>query len=129
MRTVTRCALLAALLIPALARPASAQVIETREGDSNPMVAVFKSTLYGGGAGTLLGLAIAVADDGDSSEPVRWGFVVGTFFGFAYGIYHVSTRPEPHALLEHGAQGWAMAAPDIAADGRGARVRLLSFRL
>jgi len=128
MTHVMRCALLAALLSVPLARPAAAQVIETRQGDSNPMVSVFKSTIYGGGAGTLLGLAIAVADDGDNAEPVRWGFVVGTFFGFGYGIYHVSTRPEPQALLEHGAHGWAMAPPDLAPDGKGARVRLFAFR-
>jgi len=130
MRTLIRCVPLAALLLAALAQPATAQVIETRQGDSNPMVSVFKSTLYGAGAGTLLGLAIAVADEStDNSDAVRWGFVAGTFFGFAYGIYHVSTRPEPHALLEHGEHGWALTPPDIAPDGSGARVRLLALRL
>jgi hypothetical protein len=129
MRTLIRCALLAALLLPAGARPASAQIIETRQGDSNPMVSVFKSTIYGAGAGTLLGLAVAVADEDDDSDPVRWGFVAGTFFGFAYGIYHVSTRPEPHALLERGAEGWALAPPDVAPDAKGVRVRLLALRL
>lgn len=137
MRTIIPRALLAAslaaaLLPAALPRPAAAQIVETREGDANPMVAVFKSTLYGGAAGALLGLAVAVADDDENSEPIRWGFVAGTFFGFAYGIYHVSTRPEPRALLEHGPQGWAMAAPavapEIAAGGGGARVRLLAVR-
>jgi hypothetical protein len=127
-RALLAASLAAALLSAALPGPAAAQVIETREGDSNPMVAVFKSTIYGAGAGTLLGLAVAVADDDDDSEPIRWGFVAGTFFGFAYGIYHVSTRPEPRALLEHDARGWAMAPPAVAPDGRGARVRLFALR-
>lgn len=124
---------LAALLAAPFAGPASAQIVETRSDDANPMVSVFKSTLYGGGAGTLLGLAIAVADnddDGNNGDAIRWGFVAGTFFGFAYGIYHVSTRPQPRALLQGGpGRAWALAPPDIRiSPRRGASVSLLAYR-
>lgn len=120
---------LLALVAPPLARPAPAQVVETREDDANPMVSVFKSTVYGSAAGTLLGLAFAVADEGgDNGDAVRWGFVTGTFFGFAYGIYHVSTRPRAGAFLEGGAGGWNVAPPDLHVTRSGAGVRLLTYR-
>lgn len=129
MLTLPRAAAaLAALLF--LAAGAPAQIVEHREGDANPMAAVFKSTIYGGGAGALLGLAISLVDEDDDGEPVKWGFVAGTFFGFGYGLYHVSTRPEPGALLERRGGEWALASPTLEPDPRGAgvRVRLASFR-
>jgi hypothetical protein len=90
-------------------------VIETREGSSNPMVEVFKSTCYGSLAGLLLGSALALAtDDNDNDEEyVRWGFVGGTFFGFGYGIYHVASRPGPgQAMLQDDGAGWRSHFPD-----------------
>jgi hypothetical protein len=103
-------AILAAFL---LAGNAGAQVVETRQGDANPMVSVFKSTIYGGLAGLIVGLAIEVAEDDDDSDAIRWGFVGGTFVGLGYGIYHVSSRPEPgRALLERGDDGWEWGLPE-----------------
>jgi molecular chaperone DnaJ len=97
-----------------LSTVASAQIIETRQGDANPMVSVFKSTLYGAGAGTLLGLAVELVDEDSNGEAAKGGFVAGTFFGFAYGLYHVATRPEPgSALLEGRDGGLALAMPRI----------------
>ena len=110
---------------------APAQIVEHREGDANPMAAVFKSTIYGGGAGLLLGLALTLVDeDDDDGEPVKWGFVAGTFFGFGYGLYHVATRPEPTGLLERRDGEWVMALPDVVPGVRepGARVHLATFR-
>jgi hypothetical protein len=96
-----------------MARPASAQIFETRDSSANPMVEVFKSTIYGGLAGLVLGSALALAlPHDDNADTVRWSFVGGTFFGFGYGIYDVSTRPQPHAALEHGPRGWALALPE-----------------
>lgn len=94
------------------ARPAAAQIIETRDSSANPMVEVFKSTIYGGLAGLMLGGALAWAlESDDNADTVRWSFVGGTFLGFGYGIYHVSKRPQPRAALEHGPDGWALALP------------------
>ncbi|MGQ0721959.1 MAG: hypothetical protein ACT4PE_10355 [Candidatus Eiseniibacteriota bacterium] len=121
-------AVLAAVLLCAAEAPA--QIVEHREGDANPMAAVFKSTMYGGGAGALLGLAVSLVDEGDDGEPVKWGFVAGTFFGFGYGLYHVSTRPSPRAFLERGPGEWVLAFPGVEPDPHhpGARVRLATFR-
>jgi hypothetical protein len=105
-------AALLALLLVALVAPAGAQIVETRQGDANPMVSVFKSTIYGGLAGLVLGGAIELIDEDDDSDALRWGFVSGVFVGFGYGIYHIATRAEPHALLEGGSEGWALALPE-----------------
>lgn len=132
MRCVIRraaCAAVLVLLPLPFARPASAQVVETRQDDANPMVSVFKSTVYGAAAGTLLGLAVAVADKGnDNADAVRWGFVSGTFFGFAYGIYHVSTRPRAGALIEGGAGQWGLAPPELQLGRGRADVSLIAYR-
>ena len=106
------------MLFAVVGTPAGAQVTETRESSANPMVEVFKSTAYGGLAGLLLGTAIVLAvDDEDGGEVVRWGFVGGTFFGFGYGVYHVSTRPQPQgALLDRRRGEWALAMPALSVD-------------
>jgi hypothetical protein len=107
-----------------LSSVASAQIVETRQGDANPMVSVFKSTLYGAGAGTLLGLAVELIDDDSDGEATKWGFVSGTFFGFIYGFYHVATRPEPgSALLEIREGEIALAMPHLDARIRGEAAR------
>lgn len=94
------------------AGPAGAQIVEQRSGDANPMVSVFKSTVYGGLAGLTLGLAVELVDDDSDGDAVKWGFVSGTFFGFGYGVYHVATRPGPgSAMLEGGPSGWQVSAP------------------
>lgn len=112
-----RAAVAASLILLAgalTAPPSAAQIIETREGSSNPMVEVFKSTIYGGLAGLVLGSALALAlESDDNGDTIRWSFVGGTFFGFGYGIYHVSTREQAHAALEHGPGGWALAMPTV----------------
>ncbi len=103
----------AAIVVLLTGSGAGAQIIETRQGDANPMVSVFKSTLYGGLAGLVLGLAIELADDDDDGgDAVRLGFVGGTFLGFGYGIYHVTSRSRPgSALLEGNAEGWEWSVP------------------
>lgn len=74
------CAALAALLLTtASARPARAD---------NQFNEVAKTTVLGAAAGLVVGSAIAwLADDG---EPVKWGFVIGTFGGLAYGVSHAN---------------------------------------
>lgn len=85
---------------------AQAQVAVVRGGQENPMISIAKSTLYGAATGVLLGLALTLVVDEDTGDILKWSFVGGTFGGFLYGIYHVSTRPEPSAsLLQFDASG------------------------
>ena len=105
---------------------AAAQVQVVRRGEENPVKSVFKSTLYGGGAGLLLGLAtsLLVDDEDAKEETVKWFFVGGTFFGFGYGIYHVTHRPEPRAALTLRRSGtFAPAATDRRGTARDGALR------
>ncbi|MFN8549379.1 MAG: hypothetical protein U0527_15760 [Candidatus Eisenbacteria bacterium] len=55
------------------------------------LVTILKDGLYGGATGLLLGAVIALVVDSDHrDDSVRWGIVLGTFGGCAYGIYDVS---------------------------------------
>lgn len=116
-----------------LAHPSSAQVTVTRSGSENPMKEIATSTIYGGLAGLVLGGATALAVEENEDSIVKWFFVGGTFFGFGYGIYHVSSRPEPQALVGVGSDGRARLSvplPGVTLGRRGdatVSVTLLSF--
>ncbi len=104
------CLALAAVLLfhtaaPAAATPVrfaetSGSVTIQRGSHENPVMEIAKSVYWGAAAGSVLGLAIMLADKNDSGEPLRWGFVIGAFGGLAAGIYFVSRRPQPAGLLE-----------------------------
>lgn len=67
------------------ARPAAAQ--------ENKILTATKSALYGCAAGLLLGGAASlVVSEADRDNVIRWGVVIGTFGGFAYGIYDTQGR-------------------------------------
>jgi len=56
------------------------------------MVSIGKNAVYGALTGLLLGGVVALVSDEDSrGDAIRWGVVIGTFGGVAYGIYEVST--------------------------------------
>lgn len=64
---------------------------------------VAKTTVLGAAAGLVVGGAIAwLAEDG---EPVKWGFVIGTFGGLAYGVAHQNSSSASLIELRHGAIG------------------------
>src|SRR5262249_32262877 len=117
---------LVSILTP-IAAPARAAVNVTRTGSENPMQEVAKSTIYGGAAGLILGAAVALVDDGSDPNRLRGGFAGGTFFAFAFGLYHVLSRPSAGAMIEvqDGKARFAGAAPaiDERVELRGARVR------
>jgi len=71
-----RSSLLSLLLVV----PVSARAAE-------PIITVLKNTLLGGVTGLVLGGALSlVADDDHRDAVVRWGFLIGTFGGFALGV-------------------------------------------
>jgi hypothetical protein len=75
-----------------------AQVVETRESDSNPVVTVFRGTLYGAGTGLLLGGAYALIESDGADETrdiLKWGVAGGAIAGAAVGLVYVLLRPQP----------------------------------
>lgn len=98
-------------LILVLPTPAPAQVTVVRQESENPVKSVATSTLYGALAGLTLGAAVALVAEENEDDIVKWCFVGGTFFGFGYGIYHVSTRPQPSSFLAVARGGERLAIP------------------
>jgi hypothetical protein len=108
----------------------SGNVTVERHGSENPVMEVARSTFWGAVAGTVLGLAVAAVQDNNDSAAIRWGFAIGTFAGFATGVYFVTQRPAPASLLEIRdgqlvPSPAAFSAVDVSADG--VRVRALGF--
>jgi hypothetical protein len=122
------CALLALGAFPARA-PAAVNV--ERHGTENPVVEVFKSTVYGALAGVVVGGAIALAaqDESATDDIMRWSIVGGTMVGLGAGIWFVSRRPQPSALLElnNGNLGLQPAPPTLEPGG-GMAWRLVAVR-
>jgi hypothetical protein len=105
---------IAAILLVAAA-PVHSQVTIERHGDENPVAAIAKATAWGGLAGLLLGSAVALVADDNEGDIIKWFFVGGVFGGFGYGIYHVTTRPEPpSALLRIDSDGMEWRFPAVA---------------
>jgi hypothetical protein len=93
---------------------ADAEVEVRRWGDENPVKVVAKSIFWGAVAGLALGGAIAIVADEDQEDYIKWGFVIGTFGGFGYGIYHVATRERPTtSLLNINEGGLAFNFPTV----------------
>ena len=113
---------------------AEAQVTIIRGSHENPVISIAKSTLYGGATGVILGLALTLVVDEPTEDILKWSFVGGTFGGFLYGIYHVSTRPQPTAaLLQFDTKGLAKVAvpePQVQFNReRFSRDRSLDFKI
>ena len=95
------------------------------------MVEIARSVMWGAVAGLVVGGAVALAAKDDSGESLRWGIVGGTAVGLVAGVYFVSHRPEPAALLELN-DGHLSAGPTalgaIEPVQGGARARLIGVR-
>jgi hypothetical protein len=118
---------------PELLARSSGDVTVQRESHENPVMEIARSIYWGAAAGSVLGLAIMLADKGDSGEPLRWGFVIGAFAGLGAGIYFVAHRPQPasQGLLEfQGGRLVPRPAPMAAIEPvpGGARVRAITVR-
>jgi hypothetical protein len=120
-----------ALLLGTLQAPASAAINVERHGAENPMVEIFKSTVYGALAGVVVGGAIALAaqDDNATDDIMRWSIVGGTMIGLGAGIWFVSKRPQPVGLLEfeNGNLGLNPVPPTLEPGG-GMSWRLVAVR-
>ena len=116
---------------PTLFSRTSGSVSIARSGDENPVKEIAKSVYWGAVAGAVLGGAVMLADTGTSTEPLRWGIVLGAFGGLAAGTYFVAIRPRPESLLElrHGrlVPGPAPLAA-IEPTAAGTRVRAIALR-
>jgi hypothetical protein len=121
---------LAGVLVTLAAPASEAAVNIERESHENPVVEVFRSTIYGGLAGLVVGGAIAWATESDDSgEIVKWGFVTGTFVGLAAGIAFAARRPQPTSLLElEDGTLRAHVLPTVEPLPGGARAHLVGLR-
>jgi len=72
----------------------------SRNSAENPMVEIARSVFYGALAGLVVGGAIELAAEDASGQPIRWGIVAGTGVGLVAGVYFVTSRPQPSAMLE-----------------------------
>jgi hypothetical protein len=123
--------LCATMTLGALPAPSPADVNIERRGAENPMVEIFKSTVYGALAGLVVGgaVALAVNDEDSTSDIFRWSIVGGTMVGLGAGIYFVAKRPQPAGLLElkDGNLAIHLTPPQIEPGG-GMSMRLVAVR-
>jgi len=130
MKRYVTIALLVCLAASALAPAARAAVNIDRSSSENPVVEVSRSVIYGGLAGLVIGSAFALASDGNNDgDIVRWCFVGGTLAGLAAGVYFVSSRPQPEAMIEVGEGALQLHVPKITPSPSGsAQVALVGLR-
>ena len=103
-----------AIFTVAIALPLTAYAQDrVRVSDENPVATIAKATLWGALAGLALGGATALLVDDNQEDIIKWFFAGGTFFGFGYGLYHVSTRPKSVGLLDVNAEGLAFSTPTL----------------
>jgi len=103
-----------------------AQVIETRESEGNPVVTVFRGSLYGAGTGLVLGGAWALLESdsrGETEDILKWSVGVGALAGAAVGALYVLFRENPDD------DGAAVVAPAPAAfDATNGRLGVPALR-
>lgn len=103
-----------------------------RQSAENPMVEIFRSTLYGALTGAVVGGVIVLAAQSDSEtngDIMRWSIVGGTVLGLGAGIYFTAKRPQPSGMLEFedGALAIHPPAPQLEPGG-GWSMRLVAVR-
>jgi hypothetical protein len=106
------------LLLTGVAGPAGAQVVEQRESEANPSVAIFRATLYGAGTGLLVGGAIALVEEDDgmsTGEILSWSVAGGTLAGLLVGLVYVATRRGPEGDAEEVGANEGRAGPHFEA--------------
>jgi hypothetical protein len=89
---------LALVLIVGAQDSLNAQVVETRESEGNPVVTVFRGSLYGAGTGLVLGGAWALVESDSQDETwdiLKWGTAGGAIAGATVGLLYVLFRAQP----------------------------------
>ena len=114
--------MLCVALVAALPAGASAGVNVERQSAENPMVEVFRSTIYGALTGAVVGgvIVLAAKSDADTNGDImRWSIVGGTLLGLGAGIYFTAKRPQPTGLLEFDDGGVSLhaALPQVEPGG------------
>ncbi len=98
---------------------AGATDARAQNGD-DPVRTIAKSTFWGGVTGLALGGAIALVSDGDETDIITWGLVIGVFGGFGFGVYHVlSNQHRSYGLLEYDSGKLSLRVPDLALGREG----------
>jgi hypothetical protein len=93
------------------------------QDSSNDLLTIAKSSLFGGLVGLVLGGVTALVVDSDKrDDSVRWGIVLGTFGGFAYGVYSVTTGQDDDdffgSLGDESAQPFQRPLPGVEGHDR-----------
>jgi hypothetical protein len=132
MKRLVSVLLCATIAFGPLASSASAGVNIERQSAENPMVEIFKSTIYGALTGAVVGgvIVLAANENADTNRNImRWSLVAGTVVGLGVGMYFTAKRPQPSSLLEFRNDGLALhaVAPQIEPGGR-MTMRLVGVR-
>lgn len=86
----------------------------------DPVRTIAKSTFWGGVTGLALGGAVALVSDGDETDIITWGLVIGVFSGFGFGVYHVlSNQHRSYGLLEYNSGMLSLRIPEFALASEG----------
>lgn len=95
-------------------------------GSDEGMLSIGKNAVYGALTGLLLGGVVALVSDEDSrGDAIRWGVVIGTFGGVAYGIYDLSTGDDRALTAPEAADHFAlrMTRPGVVGSARAPHFR------
>jgi len=93
---------------------------DVRAQNDDPVKAMAKATFWGGVIGLALGGAAALVSDGNEQEVITWGFVLGVFGGFGFGVYHVmSNDHRAYGLLDYDSGTLSLRVPDIGLSREG----------
>jgi hypothetical protein len=118
------CALALALALTFAQTPIAP--VARAQDSSNDLLVIAKSSLLGGLLGLVLGGVTALVVDSDKrDDSVRWGIVLGTFAGFGYGVYTVTTDQEGDdffGALPEKAGSWIRPLPGEERHARFARL-------
>jgi hypothetical protein len=96
------------------------------QDSSNDLLVIAKSSLLGGLLGLVLGGVTALVVDSEKrDDSVRWGIVLGTFAGFGYGVYTVTTDRDDDdffGAIPENAGSWIRPLPGEERHARFARL-------
>ncbi|MFN0151356.1 MAG: hypothetical protein ACKVU1_11695 [bacterium] len=120
------CALCGVIVFALLLAGAPGVPVRQAHAGDKGMASIGKNAIYGALTGLLLGGVVALVSDEDSrDDAIRWGVVIGTFGGVAYGIYDVSKGDDQAVgpVAAPDAIALQMTKPGVIGSARGAHFR------